>query len=349
MDFLGRLAHRATGATPPIRPVLPSRFEPWPVARERRPAPDSFPPQPEDGVGEPKAWQPASSDTVSVFRATGEGPGSDRRPMSAAPSAERESVPGFADQRDPPVSPPRAPSLRGSTRARPAEARSTQARDEAPTPPPPNAGVDAAPSMPSTAAQKAAVPEQPLARRTAAPEQVHGSLEELDERPAFTEVLAARPESGPSLATPSRRADDRPRPADDSSVDAARVGQGAEAMQPVPRPFAPAVESATNRPVQGHAEGPVTSEGTEQAKHPATTEPAREPTVEPVLARGEGLAVEPPSSSMVRISIASIEVRTQVQRPLPPPIAAPAPRPAERRRPRLSLDDYLERTSRSRP
>jgi hypothetical protein len=340
-DFFGHLAERALGAKRRLVPEIPSRFAPWPG-----PTSASGLERVDRGVNE--------TDGIEVAREPVEG--RDSAVQRPAPEKQVES------DEVPPSPRPDATAWTSSRQAVSAPAAAV----------PKEVGKVPAETAPATsAADETAkrVTDVPLA--SARPGQDVSSkprVSEGDERPrhrplensmlpAALPAVANAKVTTRSEATPARAARTAPAPSqplalrnrggDDERLRATGTpqaeptarGKSAEHQDSPSMPFA--VEQATpafRRP--GNSPEPVVA-------HHAP--PASRPTRSGGEEAGPGghTKLRKESQSLVKISIGSIEVRSQVREVAAPP-PAPRPRPAGRRAPRLSLEDYLNQFSRSR-
>jgi hypothetical protein len=347
MGFLNHLAGRAIGANPSVRPALPSRFAPWPAAQKLT-GPSVLP-----GVGD------AASEITPET-------------ASASQSDEQNTRPNDlpAPQIEVPSSLPRRPSRQGGEgrvdpsgwtsrgHERPLTS-SPDASDARPTPSGDGLGAVATPAGDLMAVVDYQKPER-LSQRIPAREesdQSEHSGEQVGRRTSLLEGtgapgVAARTESpsarnavvehGGKLAPADVSSTVNPpvesNPAEDDSVARRRD----KAHIPTATDMRDSLSSTTQ---EGVRPGPF-----EREARALLAVAADRRSGSSIAARHEAerADVRAPSSSMIRISIGSIEVRTQTRQPAAPPAVVP-PGKTARRAPRLSLDEYLNRSGRSRP
>jgi hypothetical protein len=319
-DFLSRLAERALGATPPLQPLLGSRFA-GPAAAE-----------PSDGFAEETVEGDAPASPASnVRRGAGE-PAAPPRPLSPPPADARDAdaapsallvpapLPGLRAAASPPHPPADSPAPAVGDAASPGDA----------------AQRDAAPSRP--APRMESVPPSP----NSASNPVTGEHREGRDDQALLIPVAIQPD--PSVSTPSpvrlEEGDARPSGAGRGGrEEIAPLGMRETELRPAREDGDPFGEEDD----AGALLMPVSREGRmaavrgdavdgDRPEPPRAGAPERVPA--PGMEKGGG------ERPVVQVTIGRIEVRA-----VHPPAAPQPAREAGWTPPVLSLDDYLKRGS----
>jgi hypothetical protein len=348
-DFLSRVAARATGTAPLLRPASTARHAPTP--RDLQPPPLAAH---EEVIAE---RGPAAPEPQGEVRPPISSPGprsGDEEPLQRPPVHAREQIaPAGAIPEPGEVTPPREPprarppdepaAARVSTASAPPEpiaATVEPTRAPRPTVSAPPGPAPAREPRPESAPAGATVASAPIVARTAT-----ASAGPRPPDPA----AAARAKRAPAPATSEAGSTPPPRPV------SVRVVQPPPAVQPSPSEAFTAAAAQAEAPA-----GPelvVTDRGRAHDDHGSDALDALAARAEAGLigsfaplpfarggARDGGARAAPvapaasESPSEVRISIGRLEVHA-------PPLLAPAPdpEPRARRRPRVALQDYLGR------
>ncbi len=311
-DFLSRLAERALGATPPLQPLLGSRFA-GPAA------------EPADGFVEETVEGESSASPAPAVRRSEAHPPSPRNPLSAAPAEVRDAEPAPSTLFMP-APPPEVPVA----------ASSSQDRSESPAP----VAGDATSSRSAPRIE----PIRPSPGAGASQEAAAEQRERQERGDDQTLLIPIVTRSDPPALSPSAAgvedADVRP-----SAFDGGRRGEAAprrmtevviRAAEGERDPFGEEEDSgALLMPVSRDRQTVVIGGNAIDGDGAEPRQP-RAPERVPPMGMEKGGAERP----VVQVTIGRIEVRA-VHPPAPPQPA----REAGWTPPVLSLDDYLKRGS----
>ncbi|HEY2295929.1 MAG TPA: hypothetical protein VGM86_34950 [Thermoanaerobaculia bacterium] len=306
-DFLGRLAARALGQVPPVRPRMPSRFEPVAGLAAETVAGEAAPPP----ASPPRLSRPSPR------------PGEERREEREALDARigEPAVPASEARRAPDLASPGVAPLRGEP---------SLPNPSLPASPPPDGREGLKTASESVVVGAGLVPTLDPAGRGQAPP--------LQQPPA--EVSLFSRQAGGRLGEEGRGDEGQPAGSADAAFFAipappapTHLGLKPQAIQQPP------LRGGTTLPPepadQGHSEAALPAHRPLIPRAALRQPPPAAPA--PLASRAEaGPAAASAPEPTIRVTIGRIEVRAAA----PAPPQAPAPRPAA---PRLTLEEYLRR------